>query len=131
MWKNREAYIGVCRLKKGLGSYHQWDNFLMDDFMFRMACTATFKARHLTLRYAADSSAFKGLVTDPPAWTDAGTLGVTSKSKTGRSKTTRRGSVTVDPVMDTKNPDSDSDSDVTLMIFDPAKGELVPVHELE
>ena len=56
---------------------------------------------------------------------------MTSKSKTGRSKTTRRGSVTVEPVMDTKNPDSDSDSDVTLMIFDPAKGELVPVHELE
>ena len=130
MWKNREAYIAVCRLKAGMGSYHQWDNFLLSDFLHRQVCAATFIARHLKLRYSADSSAFKGRVKDPPAWNDTETRRRGRKT-TGKSKSTGRGTATVKPVLDAKLSDSDSDSDVILMMFDPAKGELVPVHDLE
>lgn len=125
-WKNREAYIAICRYKAGLGSYHQWDNFQLSDFMHRMNCSMTFRKRHSTLRYASDSSVFKGHVKDPKEWSE----GRTSPARSRKKKATGRGTTKVDPVMEGSKSDSDSD-DCTMLIFDPVKGELVPVHEVE
>ena len=131
LWKNRGAYISVCRYKAGKGSYHQWDNFLLEDFLHRKNCGETFLRRHVQLRYGMDSAPFKGLVQDPPGWShpESSYSAASNSNSSQRSKKGGRGSVKVDPKLDSK-PDSDSES-CQLMMFDRKTGQMVPVHSVE